>query len=220
VVKRILDLALGLIALPFVVLEFIIIAPFVYHEDKGPVFYNAPRIGKDGKSFLMYKYRSMYVDAPDLKMEDGSTYNGADDPRQTKIGAFLRKTSLDELPQVLNVLKGEMSFIGPRPDLSEEAALYEGNEGHKLLVKPGISGYAQVYGRNAIAWHDRLALDVYYVEHQSFFLDVRIFFKTFAVVFAQEGVYVKEEKDDSLPEPEVDEQTRGEIAGVERADDE
>jgi lipopolysaccharide/colanic/teichoic acid biosynthesis glycosyltransferase len=191
VVKRFFDIVLGIVALPFVALEFIIVAPLIYREDKGTVFYNAPRVGQGGKPFKMYKYRSMFMNSPDLKMEDGSTYNGADDPRQTKIGAFLRKTSLDELPQVLNVLKGDMSFIGPRPDLAEEAALYEGDEGRKLAVRPGISGYAQVYGRNAITWHERLALDGYYVDNQSFSLDLKIFFKTFAVVFAQEGVYVE-----------------------------
>ena len=95
--KRVLDIVLGLIALPFVLIVFIVFAPMIYLEDKGPVFYNAPRVGKNGKPFVMYKFRSMYVNAPDLKMEDGSTYNGADDPRMTKIGAFMRKTSLDGL---------------------------------------------------------------------------------------------------------------------------
>ena len=113
--KRVLDIVLGLIALPFVLIVFIVFAPMIYLEDKGPVFYNAPRVGKNGKPFVMYKFRSMYVNAPDLKMEDGSTYNGADDPRMTKIGAFMRKTSLDEFPQFLNVLKGDMSIIGHVP---------------------------------------------------------------------------------------------------------
>jgi lipopolysaccharide/colanic/teichoic acid biosynthesis glycosyltransferase len=195
-VKRLFDILLGIIALPFVLLEFVIVAPIIYCEDKGAVFYKAPRIGKGGKPFTMYKYRSMYMDAPDIKMEDGSTYNAPDDPRQTKIGAFLRKTSLDELPQVLNVLKGDMSFIGPRPDLPEEVALYRANEGRKLKVKPGISGYAQVFGRNAIAWRDRLVLDGYYVDNQSFVLDTQIFFRTFAVVFCGEGVYIDAHNDE------------------------
>jgi lipopolysaccharide/colanic/teichoic acid biosynthesis glycosyltransferase len=196
VIKRILDILLGVIALPFVALELVIVAPLIYREDKGSVFYNAPRVGRGGRPFIMYKYRSMRMNAPDLKMEDGSTYNAADDPRQTRIGAFLRKTSLDELPQVLNVLKGDMSFIGPRPDLAEEVALYQGEESRKLKVRPGISGYAQVYGRNALPWHDRLALDVHYVEHQSFALDLRIFFKTFSAVFSQEGIYADDGGDE------------------------
>ncbi|MDR2106798.1 MAG: sugar transferase [Coriobacteriales bacterium] len=209
IVKRLLDIALGIVAAPFVVLILLVVAPLIYREDKGPVFYNGPRVGRGGRTFTMHKLRSMRVNAPDLKMEDGSTYNAPDDPRQTRIGAFLRKTSLDELPQLLNVLKGDMSFIGPRPDLASEVALYRPGEERKLEVRPGISGYAQVYGRNALAWHDRLALDGHYVEHLSFKLDVRIFFKTFAVVFSQEGVYVEGERevgasrrDDEKPETE------------------
>ena len=193
--KRLCDIVVSLIALPFVLLIIAILAPFIHFEDGGPVFYNAPRVGKDGQDFKMYKLRSMKVNAPDLVMEDGSTYNGADDPRMTKIGAFMRKTSLDEMPQFLNVLNGTMSVVGPRPDLRRETELYEGNEGMKLLVKPGITGYAAVYGRNSLPWHESLALDVYYVEHVNFLLDVKVFFKTFSTVFAQEGIYVENEKD-------------------------
>ncbi len=173
-IKRILDILLGLIALPFVLLAILILAPCIYFEDKGPVFYNAPRVGLNGREFKMYKLRSMKVNAPDLVMADGSTYNGADDPRMTKIGAFMRKTSV----------------VGPRPDLKRETELYEGNEGLKLTVKPGITGYAAVYGRNSLPWKQRLKLDVYYVDHVSFLLDAKIFFRTFAVVLGQEGVYV------------------------------
>lgn len=188
--KRALDIALSLVALPFVGLALAVLAPFIYFEDKGPIFYNAPRMGKDRKPFTMYKLRSMKVNAPDLIMEDGSTYNGADDPRMTRVGAFMRKTSLDELPQFINVLKGDMSIIGPRPDLERECELYEGDEGRKLEVRPGITGYAAVYGRNSLPWKQRLALDVYYVDHVTFALDIKIFFKTFVTVFGQEGVYV------------------------------
>lgn len=198
--KRILDVALSLVALPFALIIMAVLAPLIRHEDKGPVFYNAPRVGKGGRPFVMYKLRSMRVNAPDLLMEDGSTYNGADDPRMTRIGAFMRKTSLDEVPQVLNVLKGDMSLIGPRPDLQREVDLYEGEEGRKLAVKPGITGYAAVYGRNSLPWHDRLALDVYYVDHVSFGLDARVFFRTFAVVLGQEGVYVEDGAGDGRPE--------------------
>ena len=153
-----------------------------------------------GREFTMYKLRSMKVNAPDLVMEDGSTYNGADDPRMTRVGAFMRKTSLDEIPQFLNVLKGDMSIIGPRPDLKRETELYQGDESLKLTVKPGVTGYAAVYGRNSLPWHDRLALDVEYVRSQSFLLDAKVFLRTFAVVFSQEGIYVEDEAD-SEPEP-------------------
>ena len=191
--KRICDLAVGIVALPFVLIIIAVLAPIIHLEDKGPVFYNAPRVGKDGRDFKMYKLRSMRVNAPDLVMDDGSTYNGADDPRMTKIGAFMRRTSLDEIPQFLNVLKGDMSVVGPRPDLRRETELYEGDEGEKLTVKPGITGYAAVYGRNSLPWHDRLALDVYYVRNVTFALDVKVFFRTFATVFKQEGIYMEDE---------------------------
>ena len=192
--KRICDIIIGLVALPFVLLIIAVLAPIIKHEDGGPVFYNAPRVGKDGVDFKMYKLRSMRVNAPDLVMEDGSTYNSADDPRMTKIGAFMRKTSLDEMPQFLNVLKGDMSLVVPRPDLRRETELYEGEEGLKLSVKPGITGYAAVYGRNSLPWKKRLALDVYYVKHVNFLLDVKVFFRTFATVLGQEGIYVEGEE--------------------------
>lgn len=196
--KRLLDIAISLVAIIPVGLVILALAPIIHFEDGGPVFYNAPRVGKNGRSFTMYKLRSMRVNAPDLVMEDGSTYNGADDPRMTRVGAFMRKTSLDEFPQFINVLKGDMSVVGPRPDLQRETELYQGDEGDKLLVLPGITGYAAVYGRNSLPWHDRLALDVFYVNNVSFLLDVKIFLKTFSTVFSGDGVYVDNgEKADS-----------------------
>ena len=115
--KRVVDIIIGLIALPFVLLTVICCAPFIYLCDRGPIFYNATRAGKDYKPFRMFKLRSMYVNSPDLKNSDGSTFNSDNDPRVTPIGRFMRKTSLDELPQFLNILMGDMSFIGPRPKL-------------------------------------------------------------------------------------------------------
>lgn len=188
--KRACDLAISTAALPVVGLVVAGCGLAIKREDGGPIFYNAPRVGQGGREFTMYKLRSMKVDAPDLVMEDGSTYNGADDPRMTKVGAFMRKTSLDELPQFLNVLKGDMSVVGPRPDLKRETELYQGNEALKLTVKPGITGYAAVYGRNSLPWHERLALDVHYVRNLSFGLDAQVFLKTFATVLNQEGIYV------------------------------
>ena len=197
-VKRIFDIGIGLAALPVLGVSVLVFGTQIMLEDRGPIFYNAPRVGKDGREFIMYKFRSMKVNAPDLVMEDGSTYNGADDPRLTKVGAFMRRTSIDELPQFINVLNGTMSVIGPRPDLKRETELYVGNESDKLLVKPGITGYSAVYGgRNALAWHDRLALDVWYVHHLSFILDLKIFFKTFQIILSQEGVYIENESGSS-----------------------
>ena len=200
--KRILDFLCGLAAFPFLIAVIAVFGPAIFLEDRGPIFYNAPRVGKNGKEFTMYKLRSMKVNAPDLTMPDGSTYNGPDDPRLTRVGAFLRKTSLDELPQFINVLKGDMSVVGPRPDLRREVDLYRGNEIEKLRVKPGITGYAAVYGRNALEWHDRLKLDVFYVRNVSFALDVKVFFRTFYVVMKHEGVYVEssfDEKEQPCP---------------------
>lgn len=190
IVKRLFDIAVSVVALPFFGVILLIVAPMIYLEDRGPIFYNAPRLGKEYKEFKMYKFRSMRVNAPDIKMSDGSTYNAPDDPRVTRVGNLLRKTSLDEVPQIINVLIGNMSLIGPRPDLKEEGDLYVDDEGRKLEVLPGITGYAQAYGRNSIPWKERLKLDVYYVDNISFILDVKIFFRTIAVVFKQEGIYV------------------------------
>ncbi|MBQ9000929.1 MAG: sugar transferase [Eggerthellaceae bacterium] len=189
--KRACDIAISTAALPVVGVVCAACGTAIIREDGGPVFYNAPRVGLGGREFTMFKLRSMKVDAPDLVMEDGSTYNGADDPRMTNIGAFMRRASLDEIPQFLNVLRGDMSVVGPRHDLTRETELYEGDEALKLTVKPGVTGYAAVYGRNSLPWHDRLALDVEYVRKRSFPLDVKIFLKTFATVFKQEGIYVE-----------------------------
>ena len=141
--KRIFDLLFSLIALPFVLLIIVIVAPFIWLDDKGPLFYAGKRIGIHGKPFCMVKFRSMKVNAPDIRLEDGSTYNGDDDPRVTKVGRFLRKTSLDEIPQFLNVLVGQMSLIGIRPDPLDWLEKYNEHERIILTVKPGITGYNQ-----------------------------------------------------------------------------
>ena len=190
-VKRLLDILIALIGLPFFALIFIFIAPFIVIEDKGPVFYNAPRLGRGKKVFKMYKFRSMRVNAPDLRNEDGSTYNGDEDPRVTKIGRFIRKTSLDETPQILNILKGDMSLIGPRPDLPDALEVYRGDEDQKLNVRP--TGYSQAYHRNSIDLHERFKEDVYYANNVSFLLDVKIFFRTISTVLLRKGVYRDEE---------------------------
>jgi undecaprenyl phosphate N,N'-diacetylbacillosamine 1-phosphate transferase len=188
--KRIFDLILALIALPFWFIILIIVGPIIYFQDKGPIFYNAPRLGKDGKIFKMYKFRSMIMNAPDIRNEDGSTFNSEDDPRLTKIGKFIRKTSLDETPQLLNIIQGDMSIIGPRPDLPEHRLLYEGNEERKLEVRPGVSGYNQAYYRNTVPWKERIQHDIYYIDHLSLWLDIKVFFKTAVSVLKREDIYV------------------------------
>lgn len=189
--KRVFDLILALVALPFWFIILLIIGLIIYIQDKGPIFYNAPRLGKDGRIFKMYKLRSMKVNAPDLRNEDGSTFNSEDDPRLTKIGKFIRKTSLDETPQLLNIIKGDMSIIGPRPDLPEHRELYEGNEERKLEVRPGVSGLNQAYYRNTVPWKERIQNDIYYIDHLTMLLDIKIFFKTAVSVLKRESVFVE-----------------------------
>ena len=147
-IKRFLDIIIAIVALPFFFIELIFVAPIIFFSDKGPVFYNAPRVGRNGKLFKMCKFRSMYVNAPDIRNEDGSTYNSQNDLRVTPIGRILRKTSLDETAQILNILNGTMSLIGPRPDLPTALEKYTEEERKKLNVRPGITGYNQAFYRN------------------------------------------------------------------------
>lgn len=187
--KRFFDFLIGLFALPFVLLLIAVIAPLVHLEDKGPVFYNAERIGQDGKLFRMFKFRSMKVNAPDIRTESGDTYNAEDDPRVTKIGRILRKTSIDEMPQFLNVLIGDMSLIGPRPDPPDWLDRYTETEKAFLRVKPGITGYSQAYYRNSVEAKEKIANDVFYAENCSLAMDIRIFCKTILSVIRNDNVY-------------------------------
>lgn len=189
--KRIIDIIIGLCALPFVLLVIIFFAPFIYLTDKGPVFYNAVRAGKGYKPFKMYKLRSMYVNSPDIKNPDGSTFNSDNDPRVTSIGRFMRKTSLDEFPQFLNVLNGTMSFIGPRPKLYNTNRTLAGmNMAHRdsYMAKPGITGYAQAYYRNSITNEEKFQWDAYYANNISFLMDVKIILKTIKSVLLRENI--------------------------------
>lgn len=191
--KRFFDIVLSVLGLIVFIIILIPVSIAIFLEDRGPIFYNASRLGKDGKVFKMYKFRSMKVNAPDLRKADGSTYNGEDDPRLTKIGKFIRKTSLDEAPQVINVFIGNMSVIGPRPDLPEHIKEYVGDEVRKLEVLPGITGYSQAYYRNSIEWKERIKHDIYYVDNLSLVMDIKVFFKTIMTVLKKEGVYVNAE---------------------------
>ena len=192
--KRVIDLICALMALPFVLLLILIIGPMIWFDDHGPIFYAGKRIGKGGKPFGMLKFRSMRVNAPDIRLEDGSTYNGDDDPRVTKVGRFLRQTSLAEIHQFLNVLNGEMSMIGIRPDPLDWLEKYNEHERVILTVKPGITGYNQAYFRNSADGALKLKNDVYYAEHISFVLDLKIFFKTIKTVLLRENINVDEER--------------------------
>ena len=193
VVKRLLDIVLSIVGLPFFLIALAIFGPMIYLSDRGSVFYNAERIGQYGKLFKMYKFRSMKMNAPDIRLADGSTYNGEDDPRVTKVGKFIRKTSIDELPQILNTLNGTMSFIGPRPDTPKGAHRYPEEEKYFLQVKPGITGYSQAYFRNSVDGKTKAINDMYYAQHISFWFDVKIFFKTIETVLLRKGTYKDEE---------------------------
>lgn len=199
-VKRWLDFFIALIATPFVCVLIVIVAPAIYLNDAGPVFYNAERRGMNGKKFKMFKFRSMYVNSPDLKNTDGSTFNSADDPRVTKVGRLLRKSSIDEIPQILNVLKGDMSFIGPRPTLAQTP--YEQLDEmrkKRLRVRPGITGYAQAYYRNSITQDEKFKYDCEYVDQVTFMTDVKILIKTISSVLKRENIYVSEEGTEKEP---------------------
>lgn len=189
--KRVIDIIGALCILPFVLLEIIILAPVIWLTDRGPVFYNASRAGKDYKPFKMFKLRSMYVNSPDLKNADGSTYNSDNDPRVTPIGRFMRKTSLDEFPQFLNVLLGDMSFIGPRPKLYCPEKYPNGIPDYmkkSFLVKPGVSGYAQAFFRNSITQEEKFKWDGYYAENLSFLMDVKVIWKTITSVLLRQNI--------------------------------
>ena len=189
--KRIIDICIGLIALPFVLLVILCCAPFIWWTDKGPIFYNATRAGKDYKPFKMFKLRSMYLNSPDLKNADGSTFNSDKDPRVTPIGRIMRRTSLDEFPQFLNILFGDMSFIGPRPKLYIEGRLdkeVSDDFRKSFTVKPGVTGYAQAYYRNSITQEEKFHWDAYYAEHISFMMDMKIIFQTFYSVIGRKNI--------------------------------
>lgn len=191
--KPFCDFLIGLCALPFVLLLMLILAPFYFFMDRGPLLYSGKRLGQYGKPFPMHKFRSMKVNAPDIRLKDGSTYNGDDDPRVTNLGRFLRRTSLDEIPQFLNLLTGQMSLIGPRPDPLDWLDRYKEEEKVFLNVKPGITGYNQAYYRNSADAQEKIDNDVYYAKNISFALDVKIFFKTIKTVVCRDNVNVTRE---------------------------
>lgn len=195
-VKRFLDIVIALIALPFVGLVILVLAPVIYLTDRGPVFYNAARMGRNGQVFKMFKLRSMKVNSPVLKNKDGSTYSGDDDPRVTKIGRIMRKLSLDELPQILNVLIGDMSFVGPRPNLpTRKYAEMDDMRKKRLSVRPGITGYSQAYFRNSIPQEQKLINDCHYVDHLSFGFDVKILIQTVLSVVRSKNINYQESAD-------------------------
>ncbi|MDP4276029.1 MAG: sugar transferase [Bacteroidota bacterium] len=191
--KRLFDIVLSILAFPFVAVVVVLSAPVIYFTDKGPVFYNAYRLGRNGKNFKMFKLRTMKVNSPDIRNVDGSTFNGENDPRQTKCGKFFRKTSIDEIPQFLNVLVGDMSLVGPRPVLATNNVNDFDDVQLKIIsVRPGITGYVQAYFRNSIGQAEKFEKDLFYVEHMNFLFDLKIVFKTIEAVIKREKVFVEQ----------------------------
>ena len=192
--KRFIDIlgsSIGLILLSPILL---IAAIAIKIESKGPVIFSQKRIGLNGKEFKMFKLRSMVEDAEALKKDlmkknemSGPMFKMKDDPRVTKVGKIIRKTSIDELPQLINVLKGDMSLVGPRPSLPKEVKKFKPWMKKRLDVKPGLTCYWQVSGRNSIGFEDWMKLDIKYVEERSFWVDIKLIFKTFFVLFGDEN---------------------------------
>lgn len=200
VIKRIVDIIGALIGIVFLlpVTMLIYIIRIVLKENDGPLFYFQKRIGKNGKYFKLYKYRSMCKDAEDklakylaeneeARKEFRENQKLQNDPRITRLGNILRKTSLDELPQVINILKGEMSFVGPRPIVDVEIEKYGDLRDKFLSVKPGLTGYWQANGRSNTTYEERIEMELYYVDNKSLWLDIKILFKTFISVLKKEG---------------------------------
>ena len=194
IIKRLIDIICSFMGLLAFSPLFIIIAIIIKFTSKGPVFFSQKRVGKYGREFDMYKFRSMVVNAEELKEKlaaqnemSGPMFKMKDDPRVTKVGKFIRKTSLDELPQLWNVLKGDMSLVGPRPSLPKEVAQFEDWMHKRLEVKPGLTCYWQVSGRNNIDFEDWMKLDIRYVEERNLFVDIKLIFKTIFVLFGDKN---------------------------------
>ena len=197
VCKRMTDFVLALLGLAILSPVFMIVAFLIKWDDpKGTVFFSQERVGKDGELFKMYKFRSMYVDAEERLSNllehnevSGAMFKMKEDPRVTKIGACIRKCSIDELPQLFNVLMGDMSLVGPRPALIREVAEYTSHDKQRLLVTPGISGLWQVSGRSRLTFAQMVELDLDYVTTRSYWMDIKILFKTIKVVCTGDGAY-------------------------------
>jgi len=195
--KKLIDYVFSILGLIVLFPLFIFVAIMIKAEDrKGKILYKQPRCGKDGKLFYMYKFRSMVTNAEDLKIQllnqneaTGPVFKIKRDPRVTKVGRLIRKTSIDELPQLLNVLKGEMSLVGPRPPLPEEVEKYTDYERQRLSVTPGLTCYWQVSGRSNTSFEQWVELDLKYIEERNFFIDMKLIFKTFFVLFGSKDAY-------------------------------
>lgn len=194
-VKRVFDIVCSLIGLIVLSPVFIIISILIKTTSEGPVFFAHKRVGKGGKTIKIYKFRSMVTNAeelikqftPEQKAEYEKNFKLENDPRVTKVGKFMRKTSLDELPQLINILKGDISIVGPRPVMDVETQIYGNYRNMLLSVKPGLTGFWAANGRSHTTYTRRRAMEIYYVKNRSVLLDLKIIFKTFISVFKREG---------------------------------
>lgn len=192
-IKRLIDIVGSFLGLVLISPLLLILCVAIKLDSKGPIIFAQKRIGKNGVPFYMYKFRSMIVDAEErlgaLKEKNemsGPMFKIKDDPRITKVGRFIRKTSMDELPQLLNILKGEMTFVGPRPNLPKEVEKFDDWMKIKLIAKPGLTCYWQVMGRNDVDFEDWMKLDLKYVQDRNTWLDIKLILKTFKVLFGDE----------------------------------
>ncbi|MDU5110358.1 MAG: sugar transferase [Clostridium sp.] len=192
--KRLIDIFLSLLGIIIVSPIMLIVAILIKLESAGPIIFSQKRVGLNGKEFNMFKFRSMVQNAEELKAKlqkqnemSGPMFKMKEDPRVTKVGRFIRKTSIDELPQLINILKGEMSLVGPRPSLPKEVAKFEPWMLERLNVKPGLTCYWQVSGRNNIDFEDWMKLDIKYVKDRNLWLDIKLIFKTFFVLFGDKN---------------------------------
>ena len=199
--KRLFDTVASAAGLLFLSPILAALAVAVRASSRGPAIYRSQRLGRGGQPFEMLKFRTMYVGMPDLRNPDGSTFNAAQDARVTSIGAWLRRTSLDELPQLWNVLRGDMSLVGPRPDLVDQLGYYDAADRQRFNVRPGITGLAQVSGRNSLTWKERRTIDLEYVGSQTLLLDVRILWRTLASLMHSRNVFITPgtDRDDEAP---------------------
>lgn len=195
-VKRVFDFLAATCGIIILSPLMLIIAILIKTEDHGPVFYKQIRVGKNGKKFEMYKFRSMFVNADQMLAElkeqndvDGPMFKMKEDPRVTKIGHFIRKNSLDELPQFFNVIKGDMSLVGPRPPLPSEVAEYSEYDKQRLYVTPGCTGLWQATARNNVGFDEMVRLDLKYIQYSSLKYDLWIMWKTVVIIFKPNGSY-------------------------------
>ena len=195
-VKRTMDIFISFFGILLSFPLWILIAICITCDSKGPVIFRQVRVGKGGKPFVFYKFRSMQMGAEGMKenlkhlnVAEDPVFKIKDDPRVTRLGRFLRRSTLDELPQLVNVLKGEMSLVGPRPPLPEEVAVYTPLQKKRLDVKPGLTCLWQVSGRSEISFSEWVQLDLYYIQHQSLLLDIKILVRTLPAVLSRRGAY-------------------------------